>query len=61
MIGPGQAEVENLDLPLGRHLHVGWFQIPVNDALLVGSLQALGDLEGDWQYFVSGERSTNET
>jgi hypothetical protein len=42
--GLGQAEVEHLDLAVGRHLHLRGLQVAVDDALLVGSLERLGDL-----------------
>ena len=43
----GQAEVQDLDLPLGGDLHVRWLQIPVDDSLLVGCLQGVCDLQSN--------------
>jgi len=48
----GQAEVEDLHPAVGRELHVRGFQVAVDDALLVGLLETLGDLPGDRQRLV---------
>ena len=42
--GLRETEVEDLDLALRRQLHVRGLQVAVDDALLVGLLQGLGDL-----------------
>ena len=52
----GQAEVEDLDLAVRRHLHVGRLQVPVDDALLVGFLEGLGDLLRDRDRLVDRNR-----
>ena len=52
----GQAEVEDLDLALGRDLDVRGLQVPVDDALLVRHLERLGDLRRDAQRVGDGER-----
>ena len=46
-VGPGQTEVEDLDLARVGDLHVRGLEVAVDDALLVGFLQPLGDLGGD--------------
>ena len=43
----GEAEVEHLHLVVGGELHVGWLQIPVNDAAVMRGLQGLRDLPSD--------------
>ena len=40
-----QAEVQHLDSALRRDLDIGWFQVAVNDALVVRRFQRLRDLE----------------
>jgi hypothetical protein len=40
----GEAEVQDLYPVLRRNLHIGGFQIPVNNALLMRRLQPVGDL-----------------
>ena len=42
----GQAEVQDLDLPVGGDFHVRRFQVAVNDALFVRRFQSLGHLQG---------------
>ena len=41
---PGDAKVHDLDRAVFQHHHVMGFNIPVNDALTVGVLQSLGNL-----------------
>ena len=48
----GQAEVEDLDLARGRYLHVGRFQVAMDDALLVGLFETAGDLARDVARFL---------
>ena len=48
----GQAEVQDFDRSLRRDLDVGRLQIAVDDALLVGRLQGLRDLQGNLEGFV---------
>ena len=45
--GFGQAEVEDLDVAGGGEFDVGGFQVAVDDALFVGSIEGFGDLPGD--------------
>jgi hypothetical protein len=59
--GLGQAEVEDLDLALGRELDVGGLQIAVDDALVVGFLEGLGDLLRDLEGLVEGDSTARET
>ena len=42
-----QAKVQHFDFSLGRHLHVGGFQVAVNDSFLVRCFQRLGNLFRD--------------
>ena len=41
-----QAEIEHFDGPVGPQLDVGRFEIAMDDALLVGRFERLGDLPG---------------
>ena len=42
-----QAEIENLDVPVGSDLDVGRFEVPMNDPALVRRLQTLSKLSRD--------------
>ncbi len=53
----GQAEVEHLDRTVGTELDVGRLEVAVDDALLVGRLQCLGDLQGDGDGVIDGDRA----
>ena len=48
----GQAEVEHLDGTIRSELDVGGLEVPVDDTGVVGRLQRLGNLPGDWQGLV---------
>jgi len=48
----GQAEIEDLHRAIRPHLHVGRFQVAMDDAALVRVFQPFGDLLGDVQGFV---------
>ena len=50
--GLRETEVEDLDLALRRQLHVRGLQVAVDDALLVGFFQGLGDLLREADRFV---------
>ncbi len=52
----GEAEVEDLDLAVGRELDVGGLEVAVDDSLLVRRLERLGDLPRDGEGLVEGER-----
>ena len=56
----GEAEVEHLDLAVGRELHVRGLEVAVDDALLVRGLERLGDLARDRDRFVDGDRPALE-
>jgi hypothetical protein len=45
--GLRESEIEHLDLPVGADLHIGRFQIAVDDALLVRGFERVGDLARD--------------
>ena len=47
-----KAEVEHLHGAVGRDLDVGGLEIPMDDALLVGGVERVGDLTGDGQRLV---------
>jgi len=47
VVGLRQAEVEDLHLALARQHHVAGFQIPMNDAYFVRSLQRLPNTVDD--------------
>ena len=50
-----QTEVEHLHGAIGPHLHVGRFQIAMDDAFLVRGGEGLGDLVRDGERFVEWE------
>ena len=52
----GEPEIEDLDLALRRHLHVGGLEVAVDDALLVGFPERLGDLPRIGEGLVDGNR-----
>jgi hypothetical protein len=58
--GLGEAEVEDLDLSAGRELDVGGREVAVDDALAVGLLEGRGDLLGDLEGLVDGDRTPRE-
>jgi hypothetical protein len=49
------AEVEQFDDAVGRHLDIGRLEVPVCDPLLVRRLESLGDLAGDGQRFLQSK------
>ena len=51
-----EAEVEHLDLAVGRQLHVRRLQVAVHDAVLVGLLERFGDLASDRERLVQRQR-----
>ena len=55
--GLGEAEVEDLDLAVRRHLHVRGLEVAVDDALLVSLLEGLGDLLRDGDRLVDRDLS----
>ena len=52
-VGARQTEIQDLDGAVGSEFDVGWFQIPVNDPLIVRRLQPRGDLPGDIDHAVN--------
>jgi len=52
-----QPEVQHLDSGIGSQLDVGRLQVAVDDALLVSGLERLGNLSGDGERLVHGERA----
>ena len=52
-----EAEVENLDLVLGRQHHVGRLQIAMDDALLVRGFEGVEHLPGVRDGFVERQRA----
>ncbi len=57
----GQTEVQHLHDAGGRDLDVGRLQIPVDDALLVGRVQRVGNLARDRQRVSQGERPARQS
>ena len=55
-----EAEVEDLDAAVSGHEEVLGLQVPVDDALLVGGGQALGDLGGVVDGLARGEAPSGE-
>ena len=56
----GEAEVEHLHLAAGRELDVRGLQVAMDDALVVGFLEGFGDLRGDLECLVEGNRAACE-
>ena len=52
----GQTKVQDLDAAIGRDHHVGRLQISVDDSLVVGRFQRLGNLQADAQGIINGNR-----
>ena len=48
-----QSKVQDLDLALGSDLHIGGFQVSVNDALLMSRFDSLSDLTADFLRFLN--------
>jgi hypothetical protein len=59
--GLGKPEVEDLDLPLDGRLDVLGLEVAMDDPLLVGLLQRLGDLARDGETFPPRQGSRLET
>src|SRR5262245_63003579 len=55
--GLRQAEVEDLDLALGRDADVRGLQVAVNDARFVRGLEAFGDLPAEVDRLVERQRA----
>ena len=55
-----QAEVENLDLTIGCHLHVGRLQVAMHDAPLVRRFETVGDLRRHGDRVVDRDRAARE-
>ena len=53
----GQAEIGELGLALRVDQDVGGFQVPVDDALLMGILQVPGEVAGQTGGLLGGQRS----
>ena len=56
-----QAEIEDLDVPVGSDLDVGRFEVPVDDPALVRRLQAFGKLSRDPNDFVERQWTDGES
>ena len=52
-----QAEVQDLHRAVGADLDVGGFQIAMDDALLMRGFDGVGDLSGDGDGVIDGNRS----
>ena len=55
-----QSEVQHLHCAIGSHLDVGRLQIAVDDAVIVGSFERLGDLAGDAEHLVQRKRPAGD-
>ena len=55
-----QPEIQNLGLPLRRQLDVGRLQVSVDDALLVGRFERLGELQEQRKRFVERKRPSGQ-
>jgi hypothetical protein len=53
-----QAEIQYLDDAVRTDLHVGRFQVTMDDALLVSSFDRFGDLSRNRKCFIDGKRSS---
>ena len=51
-----QTEVQHLHLAFGSNHHIGWFQVPVDNAAGVSGCQSISDLRADSQCLNDGER-----
>jgi hypothetical protein len=57
----GQPEIEHLHGAVVANLDVGGLEIAMDDPLLVRSLERLGDLPGDGQRLIDGNRAVGES
>jgi hypothetical protein len=55
-----QAEVQHLHGAVGPDFDIARFEVAMNDALLVRGLERVGNLSGDGQGFVQGQRTLAE-
>jgi len=55
-----EPEIQHLDLAVWSDLDVGGLQVPMDDALLVGRLQRLGDLQRDGHGLVYRQRTASQ-
>src|SRR2546426_8442970 len=55
-----EAEIQDLDCPVGLHLDVGRLEITMDDAMVVGSLYRLGDLTRNRQSLTQRHWATGE-
>ena len=55
-----QTKVQNLDRAIRPDLDIRGLQIPMDDALLVRSLECLGNLQCDGDDFVEGQRASRD-
>ena len=54
-----KTEVQHFDFSFGRHLHVGGFQVAVNDSFLVCGFECFGDLLRNGESFFDRNRSVS--
>jgi hypothetical protein len=54
----GEPEIEHLDPAFRRQHHVGGLEVAMDNALLVGGLQPLGDLERDLERLVDRHQAS---
>ncbi len=57
----GQPEVEDLHRAVERQLDVSWLEVPLHDTVLVGVLEALGDLLRDRDRIVDRDGAVAES
>jgi hypothetical protein len=51
----GQSEIQNLGVAALRDKTVGWLDVAVDDALFVGRIQPLGNLDGQIENWAAVE------
>src|SRR4029077_1367717 len=52
----GQAEIEDLSLDAARYKNIGWLDVAMNDALCMGGIERVGNLNSEVEHLVERER-----
>jgi hypothetical protein len=59
-IALAQAEVQHFHRAVGTHFDIGWLEVAVDDARLVGGVERVGDLPGECQRLIERDRARRD-